>query len=66
MSTQKKIFQSADSEDEFLTEMLQGQIKWKARALTVKATGSNPEKELQYAEAYRLLLNKFSEIQSES
>ena len=52
---------TANSEDEFFKDALAGYIKWKAIADKVKQAGKSPEKEVQYAEAYRLLLNKFSE-----
>lgn len=54
-----------DNEDEFLSDVLHGHAKWKSRAAIVKEAGGNPDKELQYAEAYRVLLNKFSQLENE-
>lgn len=49
----KDTITKGDNEDEFLKEVLAGYTKWKAKG------------EKEYAEAYQILLNKFSQIEKE-
>lgn len=46
----------------FLTDVLTKYNFWSAEAERMKDAGKDAKMELQYAEAYRLLLNKFTEI----
>jgi hypothetical protein len=52
-----------DSESKFLKEVLEGFTSWKKEARRLKDNGEKCDQELEYAEAYRLMLNKFSETQ---
>ena len=54
----KKEFES--SEDDFLAELIIGKAKWTTIAAALKETGHNNEKELEYAAAYKVLINKFT------
>ena len=61
----KSTITKTDNEDIFLNEVLQGHGRWKAAAAEKKSGGEDPTKELEYAEAYRVLLNKFSQLENE-
>ncbi len=51
-----------DSEDIFLTDALEKYKFWKARAMELKNDGKDSSREEEYAEAYRILLNRFSVV----
>lgn len=50
-----------DSEDMALAEFHSGLVRWKARAAEKKQEGKTGVYETDVAEAYRVLLNKFSQ-----
>jgi len=52
----------SDNEDKFLAEVLESYTRWKAEAIRVKGEGQTGDREAEFAEAYRVLLNKFSTI----
>ncbi|MGN6416135.1 MAG: hypothetical protein ACTHMC_01495 [Pseudobacter sp.] len=52
----------SDNEDKFLAEVLERYTYWKAEAIRAKGEGQTGEREGEFAEAYRVLLNKFSNI----
>lgn len=54
-----------DTNVEFLYDVLQGHAKWIAVATEKKTAGVDNTKELEYAEAYKVLLNKFSQLETE-
>lgn len=54
----------SDNEDKFLAEVLERCTFWKAEAIRVKGEGQTGEKELEFAQAYRVLLNRFSTIEA--
>lgn len=54
-----------ENEQEFLAEVLKGHGKWTKKALAMKAAGLDSAKEHEFAQAYRILLTKFSQIQTE-
>jgi hypothetical protein len=53
-----------DNQTTFLTEVLNGMTRWKAEAARRKQGQHNNEKELEYAQAYQVLLHKFSQIET--
>lgn len=52
-----------DNEDQFLSEVLSGHIRWKAKAAEKQAMGHDSSNEDEYSEAYRVLLHRFSQIE---
>lgn len=52
-----------DSEDKFLADALERYTFWKAEAAKVKEGGGTGEREQEFAHAYRLLFNKFSNVE---
>lgn len=52
-----------DNEDIFLAECLRAYTHWKGEATRLKAEGKESELEVDYAEAYRVLINKFTVIE---
>ncbi len=49
-----------NNEDIFLQELLDGKAKWKAEAEKLAKAGVSNVREAEYAEAYRVLLNRFT------
>ncbi len=52
--------QPKSSEDEFLAELIKGKTKWTNRAKELADKKIFNENELSYAEAYKILINKFT------
>ena len=61
-ATQPSLF-TESNEDIFLAELLRGKTEWTKIALQLEASGKASAKEKEYAEAYRVLLHKFTEIE---
>lgn len=53
-----------DSEDIFLADALERYTFWKAQAVKAKDEGGTGEREREYAEFYRIGLNKFSTVEA--
>lgn len=49
-----------NNEDLFLQELLDGKARWTKAADELAKKGKTSIKELEYAEAYRVLLNRFT------
>jgi hypothetical protein len=62
MENKNIIISQGDSEDIFLSDVLDKHKFWKTRATALKTDGKDASREQEYATAYRLLLNKFSTI----
>lgn len=52
------------NEDAFLAELIKGKAKWANIAAELDAKGHNNEKELDYSEAYKVLINRFTQIEA--
>ena len=52
-----------DSEDLFLAELIRAKAFWTSRAKELKEKGHDVERELAYAEYYKLGINQFSVIE---
>jgi hypothetical protein len=52
-----------DHEDIFLSDALRGYTFWKGEAAKLKQAGQDATQVEEYAEAYRLLLNRFTIIE---
>lgn len=59
---ENKNINDGDSEDIFLSDVLEKHKFWKTRATALKTANKDASREQEYATAYRLLLNKFSTI----
>jgi hypothetical protein len=53
------------NEDIFLAELLKGKTEWTKIAMQLESAGKACAKEKEYAEAYRVLLHKFTEIEKD-
>jgi len=52
-----------DNEDKFLAELIAGKARWARIANELQKEGKPNEREKEYSEAYKVLINKFSEIE---
>ncbi len=56
------IGKDVDNEDKFLAELIAGKARWAKIASDLQKEGRPNERELDYSEAYKVLINKFSEV----
>ncbi len=54
------IAEDANNEDLFLAELIRGKAKWTKAAKELAEKGFANDKELEYAGAYKILINKFT------
>ena len=59
----RQIAVKTDPESEFFIEIAGKHAEWKGRAVVKRLHGHDAIREEEYAEAYRILLNKFSQIE---
>ncbi len=53
----------SDSEDRFLADCLERYTYWKAMAAKIKEEGGSGAREIEYAEYFKIGVNKFSNIE---
>lgn len=52
-----------DNEDRFLAELIAGKARWGKIASELQKEGKPNEREKEYAEAYKVLINNFSAVE---
>lgn len=58
--------EGASNEDVFLSELMRGKAKWTKVAADLKNSGKPNDNEKSYAEAYRVMINRFTADQPEN
>lgn len=61
----KNTIVKTDSEDIFLADCLERYTFWKAKASEAKEQGRTGEREIEYAQAFKVLFNRFSSVEND-